>query len=37
MVYDTNVLIYAVDDRSEFHDACLRRVESAGLVIRPGF
>ena len=29
MVYDTNVLIYAVDDRSEFHDACLKKVENA--------
>ncbi len=29
MVYDTNVLIYTVDDRSEFHTACLQRVENA--------
>lgn len=29
MVFDTNVLIYAVDDRSEFHDVCLRHVEGA--------
>ena len=37
MVYDTNVLIYAVDDRSEFHDACLRRVESVRMGHTLGF
>ena len=37
MVYDTNVLIYAVDDRSEFHDACLRRIESVRTGYASGF
>ena len=37
MVYDTNVLIYAVDDTSEFHEACLRRIENARTGYASGF
>ena len=29
MVFDTDVLIYASDEDSEFHDLCLRRLEEA--------
>lgn len=29
MVFDTNVLVYAVHEQSEFHQACFRRVEEA--------
>lgn len=29
MVFDTNVLVYAVHEQSEFHQPCLRHVEEA--------
>ena len=29
MVFDTNVLVYAVHEQSEFHQPCFRRVEEA--------
>ncbi len=30
MVFDTNVLVYAARDDTEFHDACRRRIAEAG-------
>ncbi len=37
MVFDTDVLIYASDEDSEFHDVCLRRLEKARRDSFPNF
>ena len=37
MVFDTDVLIYASDEDSEFHDLCLQRLEEARRDSFPNF
>lgn len=37
MVFDTNVLVYSVHQQSEFHGACLRKIEHARTAETPSY
>jgi toxin-antitoxin system PIN domain toxin len=37
MVFDTNVLVYAVHQQSEFYEACLRKIEQARAAATPSY
>ncbi len=37
LVFDTNVLVYAADEHSEFHDPCRQRLEESRLDPSPTF
>ena len=37
LVFDTNVLIYAANEESEFHDICRRRIDESRMDPSPAF